>query len=212
MNQLTKSGNPLTLSTLEQQISSDREKLAPLSDDDISKALISLGSAGFVLSTGVSADKATEVYSYALSGLSKAALTAAVRKMIRGEINLGGVYFIPPAPALAEIVRAEHRILTANYTRSKEIYDAMKDGSYKQGTNTDPEARERVRAMRAKLAADREAAKARERGEFTPEAMSPEQVAYWEKINSMPDAKTLKEDQSSFRASINSVINKLKEN
>ena len=60
---------PAVISTLNQQIGELTEKLRPVSEDHVSKAIRSLLAAGLALPSGMDVSKAPEIYAYALSGV-----------------------------------------------------------------------------------------------------------------------------------------------
>lgn len=200
-----------TSSTLAAQITVVTDRLAPVGDDAIAKALRSLQTAGLGLPASVNPKDMNKVYSYALQGLSHEALMVAVRKLVRGEYDIDRKAFIPTPPELAAMVRSEARVITDDLVRLKQKAEAIRlqsKPSTTEGTARDPKARERVQALLGQFRASVAASKAQERGAVADDSVSPEMADMWAKIMDLPDAKEVGIEQVQYRNAVRAKLAK----
>lgn len=190
---------------MEQQITATQARLAPAAESDIAKVLVSLRSAGMGLPTGMKPEDVTTVYSYALSGLSTDALNIAAKKLIRGEYPIERKAFIPTPPELAAIVRAESRVISDDLVRLKDTAESMRGP---EKPKVDEAAKARIREKLAQFRADHAAQKAASKTPVVEEEMTHEQVAYFRKIQDLPDAPEITPEQMRHRNAIASRIEK----
>lgn len=102
--------------TLDEKISAVTKLLSHASDDAISSAMIKLAGAGLAFPPGIDPTNAAKVYKFALRGVPLEALKRVVVRIVQGEIE-GVSNFLPTAPALAALVKAEARGLFADRER-----------------------------------------------------------------------------------------------
>lgn len=203
-----------TSSTLAAQITVVTDRLAPVAEDAIAKALRSLQAAGLGLPSSVNPKDMNKVYSYALHGLSHEALMVAVRKLVRGEYDIDRRAFIPTPPELAAMVRAETRVITDDLVRLKQKAEAIglqSKPSTTEGTASDPKARERVQVLLGRFRAAVAASKAQDRRYVADDSVSPEMADMWAKIMDLPDAKEVGIDQVHYRNSVREKLAKTSE-
>lgn len=181
-----------------QQIGELTEKLAPVTEDHVAKGIRSLLAAGLALPSGMQADRAPEIFAYALSGSPAFGVQKAVSKIIRGEydINRG---FVPTPPELAAMARAEARILREDKLRLMDKLETI------EVTQRQPEPRNE--AMLARIHALRERARKihaehRVGAEAFPEPLSAESAEYYQKIMALRDAPRVTAEQAAMRRKV----------
>lgn len=182
------------------EISELTDKLAPATDEQISRGVRSLLAAGLVLPSGMQADKAPEVYGFALAGVPVYGLQVAIAKIIRGEYDINRA-FVPAPPELAAMARAEARTIREDKTRLLERRKAM------EGEKPEPvskEGRARIKAMLADFRQSHAASKAI--GSAPAQPISQEKAEYYQKILALSDAKTVDASQRAYRTAISRKI------
>lgn len=189
---------PAVISTLNQQIGELTEKLRPVSEDHVSKAIRSLLAAGLALPSGMDVSKAPEIYSYALSGVPVFGVQKATSGIIRGEydINRG---FVPTPPEFAAISRLEAKTVREDLARLREKHSTLEE-STKPKEKSDPAQLQRIREIYASFKAAHVALKV-ERTVPT-EPMTDERAAYWHAISELRDAPEVSAEQTAFRRKI----------
>lgn len=198
---------PAQLSTLNREITTLTERLAPARADAIVRSLGVMQSAGMSLPQGIDPQKFDVIYGYALDGVPNCGLTIATQKLIKGDyagnpdILLG---MIPKPPILAALAKQEARAAREDLARKREIASAMKGVAPE--VDRSPEVMARVRARLAQFRQDHEEAKAKERGIVVHEPMSPEKAEYWAKIQELPDWWEVGAEQMAFRRKIEAEV------
>lgn len=175
---------PATLSTLDRQIGELNERLAPVTDDHVSKAIRSLLAAGLALPSGMDPDKAPDVYGFALSGVSVCGVQKATAKIIRGEYEINRA-FIPTPPEFAALARKEASAVRGDLTRLQLSKESLIDARPRE--KTDPQQMEKIRDLTRRFKQQNPAAERRYAAKV-PEQMTPEQEEYWAKIMALPSA------------------------
>jgi hypothetical protein len=182
---------------LDTQITAAQKRLEKGGDEDISKLLKSLTSAGFSLANGINLNAAVDVYKYALDGLSAHAMTIVTRKLIRGEYE-DTRPFIPSPPEFATLVRREMSYLQADVADLKLRKDSIASANESRTREKTEEEKARVREMIAKFHAESQANDAL----ATDEPIDEERAEYWRKIMELKDAPEKNEDFTGFRNQI----------
>ena len=191
---------PATISSLNRQIFELTEKLSPATEDQVSRGVRSLLAAGLALPSGMQADKAPEIYAFALSGVPGIGVQKAIAKIIRGEYEINRA-FVPSPPELAAMARAESRTIREDKTRLMEKMRAMER---EKPPPVSEEGKQRIKAMLHDFRQNHSASKALN---STPEVpMDEERAAYYEKIMALSDAKTVEVSHSAFRTAISRKI------
>jgi len=198
---------PAVLSTLETEIGALTEKLAPATEDHVSKAVRSLLAAGLALPSGMKAEKAPEIYAYALAGIPAFGIQKATACIIRGEYNINRG-FVPTPPEFAAMARLETKTIREDLMRLREKQATLQDAA-KPREKSNPEQLERIRQMHAQFKVAHAESKVTDRFRQQVEEMTPEQAEYWEKINALRDASELSEEQRAFRRKIGKAIDAL---
>lgn len=195
---------PAVISTLNQQIGALTEKLKPVSEDHVSKAIRSLLAAGLALPSGMDVSKAPEIYSYALSGVPVFGVQKATAGIIRGEydINRG---FVPTPPEFAAISRLEAKTVREDLARLREKHSTLEE-STKPKERSDPEQLKRIREIYSSFKAAHAAAKVERI--IPTEPMSDERADYWHAISELRDAPEVSAEQQAFRRRIAGEIEK----
>lgn len=194
---------PAQLSTLNREITTLTERLAPVGADAVVRSLGVMQSAGMSLPQGVDAQKFDVIYGYALDGVPSCGLTIATQKLIRGDyagnpdILLG---MIPKPPILAALAKQEARAAREDLARKRETASALK--GVKPEVDRSPEVMARVQGRLDQFRQEHEEAKAKERGVVVHEQMSPEKAEYWAKIQELPDWWQVGAEQAAFRRKI----------
>lgn len=191
---------PATLSTLQQEITVLTEKLAPVTDDHVSRSIRSLLAAGLSLPSGMTVEAAPEIYAFALAGVPAFGVQKATAGVIRGEydINKG---FVPKPPEFAAISRLETKAIRDDLVRLREKEATLQEASTPR-EKTSEEQKERIRQLHAQFKAAHAESKVGERFSPIPADMTPEQLAYWEQIQAIKDAPTITEEQRAMRSKI----------
>lgn len=200
----------ITPSTLTQEIGVLTDALRPAAAGAINNFIEDLNSRGFAYPTSISPEKVLEEYAAVLSRYSVGALSKARRKLRDGEFDKFRA-FLPTPAEFAEIVRREQRAISDDLSRLRATKEAMEAGSSNadKGTCRDPETRARVKAMLGEFRAWHQSEKEKERGEVSPELPpSPEQIAMWEKIMDLPDAKEVSFEQIQYRNAVRAKLAK----
>lgn len=187
---------PATISSLNREIGALTEKLAPITEDQVSKGIRSLLSAGLSLPSGMQADKAPEIYEFALAGVPATGVQRAITKIIRGEYDINRA-FIPSPPELAAMARAETRSLRDDKIRLLERKKALEDAAPEPVSE---EGRARIRGLLAKFRSQHAAKKAIALAPETP--MTEEQADYYRKIMALKDAAGVGPEQRAYRSVI----------
>lgn len=195
---------PAVLSTLETQIGALTEKLAPATEDHISKAVRSLLAAGLALPSGMKVEKAPEIYAYALAGIPAFGVQKATGCIIRGEyeINRG---FVPTPPEFAAMARLESKSVREDLMRLREKQATLQEAATPR-EKTDEQQMARIRKLYAEFKAAHAESKVTDRFRQQIEEMTPEQAQYWETISAMRDAPSISEEQMAFRRKIGKEI------
>jgi hypothetical protein len=183
---------------LNQQIGALTEKLKPVSEDHVSKAIRSLLAAGLALPSGMDVSKAPEIYAYALSGVPVFGVQKATAGIIRGEydINRG---FVPTPPEFAAISRLEAKAVREDLVRLREKHATLEE-STKPKEKTNPAQLQRIREIYASFKAAHAASKV---DRIIPtEPMSHERADYWHAISELRDAPEVSAEQQAFRRKI----------
>jgi len=136
---------PAQLSTLQTEISVLTEKLSPVSEDRVTKSVRSLLAAGIALPAGMNADKAPDIYAFALAGIASQGVAKVTEKLIRGEydIHLG---FIPKPPEFASLARKESQKLVDDIARLRAKKNAIEEAEKLHEKST-PEQKARIREL-----------------------------------------------------------------
>jgi len=190
------------LSTLDNEISALTSKLAPVSDELVSKAVRTMLAAGLALPSGMNAEKAPEIYAFALQGVSHHGLSIATRKILRGEYEISRA-FVPTAPELAAMARAEARVLRDDLTRLKERQAAVAQ-SYGRKEPKCAETKERILQRLNQFRAQNAALKAV--NAIPQEPMTAEKAEYYSGIMALRDAPGVGVEHTAYRRKIASEI------
>lgn len=151
------------------------------------------------------ADKAPEIYAYALTDVPGYGVHKATGKIIRGEyeINRG---FIPMPPELAAMARAEAKVIREDKVRLMEKLRTIEVIQCKP-EHRDDAMRQRIKDMRAKA---REIHAAHRVGaESFPEPMSEEKAAYFQRIMALRDAPQVSAEQAAARRKVEHEISEV---
>jgi len=185
-----------TLSTLQLQITAIADGLRPGNDEAVAKSLQSLMKAGLMLSTNIKAEDMNKVYSYAVNGLAKDAITNVTRKLVRGEFDLKNKDFIPLPAEFASLIRSEQRMISEDLTRARSRLEAIE--GYKPPPPANEETKAKVREMLAAFKSEQRAVKEAQRGyvEIPLDAEGRDRLA---KMLTLPDAKNITAENLAFR-------------
>lgn len=183
--------------TLDQQITLAQGRLEAGTDEDIARIIQSLQTAGFGMSTNIDVKASVEVYTFALAGLSKQAISTVVRKLIRGEYE-NTKPFIPSPPEFATLVRREMAFLHSHVADLKLRKDSIASANEVRAREKTEEEKARGRAMIAKFQAESQASDAL----VADEPIDEERAEYWRKIMELKDAPEKNEDFTGFRNQI----------
>lgn len=187
---------PATISSLTRQISELTSKLAPATEDQVSRGVRSLLAAGLALPSGMQTDKAPEIYGFALNGVPGYGVQVAVAKIIRGEYEINRA-FIPAPPELAAMARAEARSIRDDKVRLMERMRAL------EGQKPEPVSeagRARIKSLLAGFRRQHAAHKANGMAAEMP--MTDEQAEYYQQIMTLKDAPGVGAEQRAYRSAI----------
>lgn len=191
---------PATLSTLNQQIAALNEKLVPVTGDHVARGIRSLLAAGLSLPSGMQADKAPEIYGYALAGVPAYGLQVAISKIIRGEYDINRA-FVPSAPELAAIARAEARVIREDKVRLTERASAM---TIPKAEPVSEAGKQKIKSLLRGFRAKHSAAKSV--SSVPQEPMSDAKAEYYQKIMELRDAPEMNREHAMFRNHISQEI------
>jgi len=189
MNQITQ------ISTLDQQITALSARLAPADDAQVAKCLRSLMAAGMIMPSMPDESRVTEVYEFALNGVSSSAINIVTRKLITGAYERERHSFIPTPPEFAAYAKSEQRTIVEDLARLRATREAVR-GVKRVEHSEDTKARVRgmIEGFKAKLPV--EAAKAKYA--LWNEGITDE-AEYIRRISAIKDQPTITAEQRQFR-------------
>lgn len=169
---------------MDRQIGELTDKLAPVTEDHVSKAIRSLLAAGLALPSGMDPEKAPDVYGFALSGVSVCGVQKATAKIIRGEYEINRA-FVPTPPEFAALARKESLVVRSDLNRLQLSKESLIDAKPRE--KTDEQQMAKIRELTRRFKQQNPSAERRYLAPIS-EPMTPEQEEYWAKIASLPPA------------------------
>lgn len=134
---------PATLSTLEREITTLTNDLAPASSEAIAACIDAMKRAGMAVPVGIPASEVVAEYAVALRSVPKIGLKDAMRRIRQGEYTDMDYSFMPRPAELARRARAEATRYRADLVRKRETIDALLAAPVRK----DPETVDRVRKL-----------------------------------------------------------------
>lgn len=132
------------LSTLRREIGELDEKLLRASDDAVMARVLFLTRSGLKFPAELDAARAPQIYAFALKGCSLEALKTVCERIVQGRVEHIRS-FMPTAPELAALVRAEGAVLALDLARARATLDAIQENTQEKPV-VDEAARARIRA------------------------------------------------------------------
>lgn len=130
------------LSILTQEIGDLQSKLARATDDAVMARVLFLTRSGLKFPAELDAARAPQIYAFALKGCSLEALKIVCERIVQGRVETIRS-FMPTAPELAALVRAEGAVIASDLARASATLDAIQANA-QQPPVVDEAARRRV--------------------------------------------------------------------